>query len=369
MGDTPGQTDDAWSDPAGQGSAEPDRLTGSFGPRAGNEAIPTAAITSWRDRCVLITGGLGFIGSTLAIRLCDLGARVTVIDSLIPEYGGNLHNLSGYEQAVRINLSDVRDRFSLKALLADQEVIFNLAGQTSHLDSMHDPQTDLEINCTAQLNLLEICRDVNPGVRVVFASTRQLYGRPSYLPVDEDHPINPVDVNGINKLSGELYHRLYHQVYGLGTCVLRLTNTIGPRMRIRDARQTFLGIWIRQLLEQQPIQVWGGDQLRDFNDVDDVVDALLLAGGNPDLPPGPFNLGAPETISLRRLAELLIEVNGAGELTVRPFPEERRKIDIGDYYSCYQRFQQATGWAPRRSLRQTLERTLQFYRQNAHHYL
>ncbi len=368
MSDTPGQTTGSWPEPGEQGCRDPGLIAVSPLP-CNTQAAATTADRTWHGRRVLISGGLGFIGSTLAIRLCDQGANVTVIDSLIPEYGGNLYNLNGYEGAVRINLSDVRDGFSLKALLQGQEVIFNLAGQTSHLDSMHDPQTDLEINCTAQLNLLELCRDVNPGVRVVFASTRQLYGRPNYLPVDEDHPINPVDVNGINKLSGELYHRLYHQVYGLGTCVLRLTNTIGPRMRIRDARQTFLGIWIRQLLEEQPIQVWGGDQLRDFNDVEDVVDALLLAGGDPALPPGPFNLGAPETISLRQLAELLIEVNGGGKLIVLPFPEERRKIDIGDYYSCYQRFHQSTGWKPQRPLRQTLERTLNFYRQNAHHYL
>lgn len=325
--------------------------------------------SAWHDRPVLITGGLGFIGSTLAIRLCGLGARVTVIDSLIPEYGGNLYNLAGYEQRVRVNLSDIRDRFSLEALLLGQEVIFNLAGQTSHLDSMQDPQTDLAINGTAQLSLLQLCQRVNPGARIVFASTRQLYGRPTYLPVDEDHPVNPVDVNGINKLSAELFHRLYHQVHGLSTCVLRLTNTIGPRMRIRDARQTFVGIWIRQLLERQPIQVWGGEQLRDFNDVEDVVDALLLAGMDGCLPPGPYNLGAPETISLRRLAELMIEVNGGGELMVTPFPEERRRIDIGDYYSCYSRFQQATGWSPRRSLRQTLESTLRYYRDNASPYL
>ncbi len=368
---------------------QPDSASGPLNPSAASASAPAPAATDqpsagaelsaaaagggahrdWRGRAVLITGGLGFIGSTLAIRLSDLGAQVTVIDSLIPDYGGNLHNLRGYEQRIRINLSDIRDRFSLEALLGGQEVIFNLAGQTSHLDSMQDPQTDLAINCTAQLSLLDLCRRVNPSARIVFASTRQLYGRPTYLPVDEEHPVDPVDVNGINKLSAELYHRLYHQVYGLSTCVLRLTNTIGPRMRIRDARQTFLGIWVKQLLDQQPIQVWGGDQLRDFNDVEDVVDALLLAAEDTSLPPGPYNLGAPETISLRRLAELMIEVNGGGELVITPFPEERRKIDIGDYYSCYTRFQQATGWTPQRSLRDTLERTLAFYRRHAAHYL
>ena len=325
--------------------------------------------SGWENRRTLITGGLGFIGSTLAIRLSDLGAQVTVIDSLIPEYGGTMHNLAGHERHVNINLSDIRDRFSLQALLANQEVIFNLAGQTSHLDSMHDPQTDLEINGMAQLSLLQLCQRVNPDARIVFASTRQIYGRPRYLPVDENHPINPVDINGINKLSAELYHRLYHQVYGLSTCVLRLTNTIGPRMRILDARQTFLGVWIRRLLDRQPIEVWGGDQLRDFNDVEDVVDALLLAGADASLPPDPYNLGSSETISLRELAELMIDLNGGGELVIRPFPEERRKIDIGDYYSSYSRFQQATGWSPQHTLCQTVERTLSFYRRHSAHYL
>lgn len=316
----------------------------------------------WTGRNVLITGGLGFIGSTLAIRLAGLGARVTVVDSLIPQYGGNLFNLRGHEQELRINLSDIRDRYSLEVLLQGQDVVFNLAGQTSHLDSMRDPETDLAINGTAQLRLLELCRRVNPGVRLVFASTRQLYGRPHYLPVDENHPVEPVDVNGINKLSAELYHRLYSNVYGLSSCILRLTNTIGPRMRIKDARQTFVGIWIRRVLEGKPIEVWGGDQVRDLNDVEDVVEALLLAAVDPALPPGPYNLGSPEKISLRELAEQLIRINGSGELEIIPYPAERRKIDIGDYYSCYERFHAATGWQPRWRLEDTLIRTLHYYR-------
>ncbi len=325
------------------------------------EAWPPPAADTWRHRPVLITGGLGFIGSTLAIRLVELGAQVTLIDSLIPEYGGNLTNIAGYEDRLRVNLSDIRDRFSLEALVRGQAVIFNLAGQTSHLDSMRDPRTDLEINCTAQLSLLEICRASNPEARIVFASTRQLYGRPRYLPVDEAHPTQPVDVNGINKLSAELYHQLYADVHGLSTSVLRLTNTIGPRMRVKDARQTFVGIWIRRLLEGDPIEVWGGQQLRDFNDVEDVVDALLRAGERRDLAPTPFNLGHSERISLQELAELLIHLHGSGTLRVTPYPAERRRIDIGDYYSCHQRFTEATGWRPRHSLRQTLERTLAYY--------
>lgn len=323
----------------------------------------------WSQRSVLITGGLGFIGSNLAHRLTALQASVTLIDSLIPNYGGNLFNIADIRDRLHVNLSDIRDPFSMEALIKGKDVIFNLAGQTSHMDSMQDPHTDLAINSAAQLSLLEQCRHHNPSARIVFASTRQIYGRPQYLPVDEQHPLQPVDVNGINKLSAELYHRLYHDVYGLSSVVLRLTNTIGPRMRIRDARQTFLGVWVRQLLQGEPIEVWGGEQKRDFNDVNDVVEALLLAAERSDLQPSPYNLGSRETVSLIELAQQMIAIHGRGELRIRPFPADRAKIDIGDYHSCYDRFQQATGWQPRHSLADTLERTLRYYAEHAHHYL
>ena len=225
---------------------------------------------------VLITGGAGFIGSNLARRLVRLGAKVTLVDSMVPEYGGNLRNLAGLGRKVQLNISDVRDVHSLPHFVAGQHFLFNLAGQTSHLDSMTDPQTDLEINARAQLSILEACRLHNPEIRIVFASTRQIYGRPEYLPVDEKHPLRPVDVNGINKLAGESYHLLYNEVHGIRSCVLRLTNTIGPGMRIKDARQTFLGIWLCRLLEGKPFEVWGGAQLRDFTYVDDAVEAFLL---------------------------------------------------------------------------------------------
>lgn len=329
----------------------------------------TNPFPSWQGRTVLITGGVGFIGSNLARRLCDLGAKVTLLDCLLPQFGGNLFNLEGYRNQLQVRIGDLRDEDCLNGILAGQEVIFNLAGQVSHLDSMQDPETDLAINVTAQVKLLERCRSENPGVRVVYASTRQLYGRPIRLPVDERHPINPVDVNGINKLSAEMYHLLYAKLYELSACVLRLTNTIGPRMRICDARQTFVGIWVRNLLEGKPIEVWGGEQLRDFNDVDDVVDALLVAAEQVELPPEPFNLGSAEVISLADLARLMIELHGSGQLLVTPFPEERKKIDIGDYYSSFAQFKQATGWQPRRPLRDTLARTLAYYTSHLPHYV
>lgn len=316
----------------------------------------------------VVTGGAGFIGSHLARRLVAAGAEVTIVDSLVPQYGGNLANLSDFRDNVRLNVSDVRDPFSIRHLLRDQDYLFNLAGQTSHADSMTDPVTDLNINCAAQLSILEACREVNPGIRVVFASTRQLYGRPEYLPVDELHPLRPVDVNGINKLAGEQYHRLYSDVYGIRSSILRLTNTYGPGMRICDARQTFLGIWIRQALEGQPIEVWGGEQLRDFNYVSDVVDALLLAASSDEAIGQCFNLGGPERISLADLAQLLCELQPGVEFTVLPFPEERKAIDIGDFYADYSRFSQL-GWQPGTRLRHGLERTVRYFSNNLQAYL
>ena len=320
-------------------------------------------------RKVLVTGGLGFIGSNLARTLVRLGAKVTLIDSLIPEYGGNRRNLAGLERKLSVNLSDVRDRHSLPAFVRGQEYLFNLAGQTSHLDSMTDPETDLEINARAQLSILETCSRHNPRIRIVFASTRQIYGRPDYLPVDERHPLRPADVNGINKLAGEEYHLLYHRVHGIRSAVLRLTNTIGPRMRVKDARQTFVGIWIRRLIEGAPFEVWGGGQLRDFTYVDDAVEAFLLAACQPEAAGQVFNLGGPPPVSLRELAKLLVELNGGGRFKVKSYPASRRKIDIGDFYADYSLIQETLGWRPRTALRPMLARTLAFYRRELPHYV
>ena len=323
---------------------------------------------AWRGRKVLITGGMGFIGSNLARRLVGLGADVTLVDSLVPEYGGNLHNIADLQGSLRVNISDVRDRHSFRHLIEGQDVLFNLAGQTSHQDSMSDPFTDLDINCTSQLAILEACRHHNLAVKVVFASTRQIYGRPDYLPVDEKHPLRPTDVNGINKMAGEWYHILYNNVYGVRACALRLTNTYGPGMRIKDARQTFLGIWIRMLLEGKPFQVWGGSQLRDFNHVDDVVDALLLASTNESAAGQVFNLGDSQVLSLKQLADVLLHAHGGGSYEVHDFPEARKRIDIGDYYADFSRFS-ALGWSPRVALADGLSATLDYYRSRLDRYL
>ena len=324
---------------------------------------------TFQGRKALITGGLGFIGSALARRLVELGSDVTLVDSLIPEYGGSLFNIEGIRDKVVVNISDVRDEHSMKYLVQGQDYLFNLAGQTSHMDSMENPRNDLEINCAAQLSILEACRKYSPGLKLVFAGTRQVYGKPDYLPVDEDHPLRPVDVNGINKMAGEWYHILYNNVHGIRACALRLTNTYGPRMRIRDARQTFLGVWIRLLVEGKPFEVWDGRQLRDLCYVDDAVDAMLLAATDDRANGQVFNLGGQQALSLKDLADLLVEVNGGGEYTVRPFPTDRRKIDIGDYYADFSRIRKALGWEPKVSERDGLARTLDFYRRHLEEYV
>ncbi len=318
---------------------------------------------------VLITGGLGFIGSNLARALAAQGADVTLVDSLIPEYGGNFFNIDGIKDKVQVNISDVRDPFAMAYLVQGQEYLFNLAGQTSHLDSMTDPQTDLDINAAAQLTILEACRKSNPDIKIVFASTRQLYGKPVYLPVDEKHPIRPVDVNGINKLAGEWYHLLYNNVYGIRACALRLTNTYGPGMRVKDARQTFLGIWVRLLIEGKPIKVFGdGLQLRDFNYVDDCVEAMLLAAVSDKANGEIFNLGSQEVINLKDLAAMMVEMHPGGRYEVVPFPPERKAIDIGDYYSDFTKIKEALGWEPKISLKEGLRKSLDYYLLHHAHY-
>jgi nucleoside-diphosphate-sugar epimerase len=323
----------------------------------------------FNNKNVLITGGAGFIGSNLAIKLIQLGSNVTIVDSLIPEYGGNLFNLEPIKNKVNLNISDVRDEHSMKYLVKDQDYLFNLAGQTSHLDSMHDPYTDLEINAKAQLSILEACRRNNPKIKIVFASTRQIYGKPQYLPVDENHPLYPVDVNGINKMAGEWYHIVYNDVYKIKSVVLRLTNTYGPRMRVKDARQTFLGIWIKNLIKGDEILVYGdGKQIRDFNYVDDVVDALLLSAQSDEVNGMIFNLGADDPINLEKTAKIMTSFSKFSKYKLIPFPKDRKAIDIGNYYADYKKINTKLGWKPKVYLKEGLKLTVEYYKKNKKRY-
>ncbi len=317
----------------------------------------------------MITGGLGFIGSNLAHRLAEWGADILIVDSLIPDYGGNLFNVEDIKDKVRVNIADIRDRNGMDYLVRDQDYIFNLAGQVSHMDSMRDPYTDLEINCRSQLSLLEACRYNNPAVKLVYASTRQVYGVPDYLPVDEKHLLHPTDVNGINKMAGEWYHILYNNVYGIRATSLRLTNTYGPRQLMKHSRQGFIGWFIRLAIDEQEISLYGdGTQLRDLNYVDDVVEAFLLAGASEDANGHVFNLGGLQAVSLLEITEMLMELCPQASYRLVPFPPDKKRIDIGDYYGDYSKIKAALGWEPEASLREGLARTIDFYRQHKQHY-
>ena len=294
---------------------------------------------------------------------------MVLVDSLVEEYGGLLYNVSGIEDCLTINISDVRDEHSLRYLVRGQDYLFNLAGQTSHLDSMTDPYTDLEINCRSQLSILEACRHENPDAKIVFASTRQIYGRPQRLPVDESHPIAPVDVNGVNKTAGEWFHLLYGNVYGMRTTALRLTNTYGPRMRVRDARQTFLGVWLRLALQGGEILVYGdGSQRRDLTYVDDAVAAFLLAAAHDETNGRVYNLGGNGHASLLELAQIVVDAAGGGTVRTIPFPEDRKSIDIGDFYADWSAIERDLGWQPKVGIEDGVRRTLAYYREHGSHY-
>ncbi len=324
----------------------------------------------YRGRRVMVTGGLGFIGSNLARRLAALGADILLVDSLIDDYGGHLFNIDGIESKVRVNVADIRQATTMNYLVRDREVIFNLAGQVSHIDSMRDPYTDLEINCRSQLTLLEACRNHNPAAKVVFAGTRQVYGKPDRLPVDETHLVRPTDINGINKVAGEYYHLVYNNVFGVRACSLRLTNIYGPRQLVRHNRQGFIGWFVRLVVEDKEIQIFGdGQQLRDFVYVDDAADAFLRAGATDEVNGQVFNVGGAQPISHLELVDLMIETAGTGTYRLVEWPADKKVIDIGSFYADSTRFRTTTGWEPATTLRDGLAQTIAYYRQHLPRYL
>jgi len=334
-----------------------------------NNSLSDILSDTYRGKKVLITGGLGFIGSNLAIKLQELEADIVIVDSLIEDYGGNIFNVDPIKDKVKINIADVRDESGMLYLVKDKDYIFNLAGQVSHIDSMLNPYIDLEINCKSQLSMLEACKKSNKDVKIIYAGTRQQYGKPDYLPVDEKHLVHPTDVNGINKMAGEWYHILYNNVYGIRAVSLRLINTYGPRLLLKHNRQGFLGWFVKQLINNEEIKLFGdGNQVRDFNYIDDAVDAFLIAGASEKSFGNFYNLGGTERINLKDLVEIMIDINGGGSYSITPFPEERKKIDIGDFYSDFTKIRDELGWEPKVSLRQGLQKTFEYYNKYQKYY-
>ena len=327
------------------------------------------AATSYAGASVLITGGLGFIGSSLAHRLVDLGAGVELVDAMVPDCGGNVFNIDGIRDKVGLHIADVGDRHTANELVKGRDFIFNLAGHVSHIDSLSNPHLDLDINCGCQLSVLEACREHNRSAAILSAGTRGQYGRTRELPVTESHPLNPIDINGVNKLAAECYHLLYHRLYGLRTCSLRLTNTFGPRHLMKHSRQGFLNWFIRLAMDGETIPIYGeGKQLRDFNYVDDVVEAMLLALTTEGSAGQPFNLGSGRPVSVKESAEAVVDACGSGHIEHVPFPEDKRLIEVGDYWADYSSFQSLTGWQPTVTFEEGLNRTLSFYRKYREHY-
>ena len=323
----------------------------------------------YRGKKVLVTGGLGFIGSNIAIRLVELGASVTIVDNLTPTGGANLFNIEPIKDHVEVMKGDTCDLPLMCSLVRGRSHVFNLAGHVSHTESMEDPFSDLQMNAVGPLTVLEACKKENRDARVVYAGTRQSYGKPDILPVVENLVLKPVDVNGVNKMAGEWFHMVYQKAYGIPATSLRLVNTFGPRQLVKHARQGFIGWFIRQAIDGEKIQVYGdGQQFRGFNYIDDVVDAMLQAGVNDNVVGDYFNLGGMQPVTLEVVVQKLLRATGTGSYRLVPFPDDRKRIDIGSAYSSFMKFHFATGWTPHTSLEDGLAKTVDYYRRFKTHY-
>lgn len=323
---------------------------------------------NFEHKKVLITGGLGFIGSNLAIRLVRLGAIVEIYDALIPNMGGNMFNIEPIKKQARLTLGDLRDEEKIAKAVKTKDYIFNLAGTLSHIDSMENPFLDLDINCRSQLQLLEACRKYNRKVKIVYAGTRNQYGKAKYLPVDEDHPLEPTDINGVNAIAGENYHLMYSKVYGIRVVSLRMTNTFGPRHQMQHSRQGVLNWFVRLLMDKKTVGLMGsGKQIRDVNYIDDVVDAFVLAGISKTADGKVYNLGG-SPLSLAEFVEKVIKALGFGKWKSMKFPNSRKMIEVGDYIADISKIKKELLWEPKISVEEGIKRTIDYYKKSKKYY-
>jgi UDP-glucose 4-epimerase len=313
---------------------------------------------------------LGFVGSNVALALAKGGANVTVVDARVPTHGANSHNLDGAARRIDVIEADVGDEDAVRDVAVRAEFVFNLAGQVSHVESMARPIFDLDVNTRSQLGFLELLRTVGSQAIVIYTSTRQIFGHPRYLPVDEEHPVSPVDVNGITKWAAEQLHLLYTELYEVRATAVRLTNVYGPRQRLAGDLQGFLPIFVRRALSGEPITVFGdGAQERDCLYVDDVVECLLLAARTPEAAGEVFNVDNDERLSLRQIADAVVDAAGSGSIELVPWPPDRDAIDIGSYYGDSSKAKKILGWEPRTPFAEGIRKTIDFYRAHRSHYL
>lgn len=323
----------------------------------------------FRGKKVLITGGLGFLGSNLAHRLVSLDAKVSILDCLLKDHGGNLNNLIGIENKVVHVIGDIRDPSMMERLIRDQDVLFNVAAQTSHTGSMQDPFLDVDINVKGQINLLEICRKINPGIRIVYCSTRAVYGSNPKSEIDENCLPNPLDVYAANKLAGEYYHRIYSQVHGLKTVILRVANGYGPRAQMKGPSFGILNWFIRLAVDDHEIKVFGdGRQVRDYVYVDDIIDAFLAVGAGESLQGEIFNAGTGQGLPLIDIVHAIIQIVGKGKIVHVSWPEQNKKIDVGNFVADVKKIKTKLDWSPKITLDQGLKKTTDFYKKYKNDY-
>jgi len=324
----------------------------------------------WRGSNVLITGGLGFIGSNLARRLVDLGAKVTILDNLLKLGGGNISNVKDIMKKIKIIRKDVRDWSAVKNAVQSKEFVFHLAAQVDQTTAMKNPKLDVEINCGGTLNILEACRLYNTKAKIVYTSSRVVVGEPVYLPVDEEHPTNPKNIYGINKLAAEKYCILYNKVYDSQTTVLRLSNVYGPRAQLRHPHYGVLNLFIGYALTSRTIPIYGdGSQSRDYVFVEDVVEALILAAENERSVGEVFLVGSGKEIKLIDIAKMVIEIVGKGDYEFVPYPPTLDKTDVRRFVVDYSKIRKFLGWAPNTTLYNGISKTVEFYRKNLRDYL
>lgn len=323
----------------------------------------------YRGKKILITGGLGFIGSNLAHALVPLGARVTLLDALLPQYGGNPFNVREIADRVRVVQGDIRDPRILAAEVPETDVLFNLAAQVSYVDSMVEPFLDVDINCVGHLHVLETVRRLAPEAKVCFASSRFAYGKILTTPVDESHPTQPLSIYGVHKLAAEKYHRIYYDRYGLRTATIRIPNPYGPRQQMKHSKYSIVGWFIRQALDGGTLPIFGdGEQERDYLYVDDIVDAFLRIGATDRTDGEVYNIGSSERVRFVDMADEVLRVVGGGKKEHVPWPKDYERYETGSYRADTRKIHAAVGWQSQISLREGVRRTVDYYQRFRKHY-